>query len=83
MTKVSMAAVGASTYRVDAVGKVTGSAVFPGDIDRPGQAWMKILFAGRPHAIVRSLDTREAEAMPGVLAVFTARDVPNNEIVNL
>jgi len=40
---------------------------------------MKILFAGRPHAIVRSLDTREAEAMPGVLAVFTARDVPNNE----
>jgi CO/xanthine dehydrogenase Mo-binding subunit len=74
-----MAAVGASTYRVDAVGKVTGSAVFPGDIDRPGQAWMKILFAGRPHAIVRSVDTREAEAMPGVLAVFTARDVPVNE----
>ena len=74
-----MTAVGASTYRVDAVGKVTGSAVFPGDIDRPGQAWMKILFAGRPHAIVRSIDPSEAESAPGVLAVLTARDVPHNE----
>jgi CO/xanthine dehydrogenase Mo-binding subunit len=74
-----MAAVGASTYRVDAVGKVTGSALFAGDIDRPGQAWMKILFAGRPHAIVRSIDIAEAARAPGVLAVFTARDVPVNE----
>ncbi len=74
-----MTTVGTSTYRVDAVGKVTGSALYPGDIDRPGQAWMKILFAGRPHAIVRSLDTAEAEQAPGVLAVFTARDVPVNE----
>jgi len=74
-----MRAVGASTYRVDAVGKVTGSALFPGDIDRPGQAWMKILFAGRPHAIVRSIDIAEAAQAPGVLAVFTARDVPVNE----
>jgi CO/xanthine dehydrogenase Mo-binding subunit len=74
-----MTAVGTSTYRVDAVSKVTGSALFPGDIDRPGQAWMKILFAGRPHAIVRSVDTAEAERVPGVLAVFTAWDVPVNE----
>ncbi len=74
-----MTAVGASTYRVDAVGKVTGSALFPGDIDRPGQAWMKILFAGRPHAIVRNIDIAEAAQAPGVLAVFTARDVPVNE----
>lgn len=74
-----MRAVGASTYRVDAVGKVTGSALFPGDIDRPGQAWMKILFAGRPHAIVRNIDIAEAAQAPGVLAVFTARDVPVNE----
>jgi CO/xanthine dehydrogenase Mo-binding subunit len=67
------------TYRVDAVGKVTGSALFPGDVDRPDQVWMKILFAGRPHAIVRRVDTSAAERAPGVLAVFTARDVPLNE----
>ncbi|MCJ7512616.1 MAG: xanthine dehydrogenase family protein molybdopterin-binding subunit [Anaerolineales bacterium] len=74
-----MTAVGASAYRVDAVGKVTGSALYPGDLSRPDQAWMKILFAGRPHAIVHSIDTSEAEAGPGVLAVLTAKDVPVNE----
>jgi len=40
---------------------------------------MKVLFAGRPHAIIRRIDTSQAEAVPGVLAVFTARDVPVNE----
>ncbi len=73
------AVIGQSVPRVDAVGKVTGQTQYPGDIDRPGQLWMKILFAGRPHARIRRLDTTRAEAAPGVVAVFTARDVPNNE----
>ena len=70
---------GKPTARVDALGKVTGEALFPGDIDMPNQAYMKILFAGRPHAIIRRLDTSAAEAFPGVLAVFTAKDVPVNK----
>ncbi len=74
-----MSAIGQSTKRVDAVGKVTGATLYPGDIDMPGQLWMKILFAGRPHARIRAIDTRRAEQVPGVVAVFTARDVPNNE----
>jgi CO/xanthine dehydrogenase Mo-binding subunit len=45
----------------------------------PNQAYMKILFAIRPHAIINRIDTREAEALEGVLAVFTAKDVPVNE----
>ncbi|MCI0807407.1 MAG: xanthine dehydrogenase family protein, partial [Chloroflexi bacterium] len=53
--------------------------MFPGDIDMPHQAYMKILFAGRPHAIIHRLDTSAAEAVPGVLGVFTAKDVPVNE----
>ncbi len=40
---------------------------------------MKILFANRPHAIVKAVDISAAEALPGVLAVFTTRDVPVNE----
>ncbi len=71
--------IGQSLPRVDAHSKVTGQARYPGDIDLPGQLWMKILFAGRPHARIRRLDTARAEALPGVVAVFTARDVPNNE----
>ncbi len=37
--------IGHSLIRVDARGKVTGQAVYPGDINLPGQAWMKVLFS--------------------------------------
>ncbi len=71
--------VGRSLEKMDAREKVTGETLYPGDINMPGQAYMKILFAGRPHAIIRSIDTSAAENHPGVLAVLTARDVPVNE----
>ena len=71
--------IGESVSRVDALAKVTGEALFPGDIDMPNQAHMKILFAGRPHAIIHRIDTSAAEALSGVLGVFTAKDVPVNE----
>ncbi len=74
-----MTSVGSSPPRVDAVAKVLGTALYPGDINRPGQLHLKLLFARRPHAVIRSLDTTQAEALPGVVAVFTAKDVPVNE----
>lgn len=70
---------GQSLPRVDARAKVTGEAKYPGDIDMPGQLWMKVLFADRPHARIRRVDTTRAEQAPGVVAVFTAKDVPVNE----
>lgn len=74
-----MSYLGKSVHRVDARGKVTGESLYPGDISLPDQAYMKILFARRPHAIIRSIDTAAAESLKGVIAVFTARDVPVNE----
>lgn len=74
-----MPSIGQSAQRSDALGKVTGETLYPGDINKPDQAYMKILFALRPHAVVRRIDTEKAEALEGVLAVFTARDVPVNE----
>jgi CO/xanthine dehydrogenase Mo-binding subunit len=71
--------VGQSVKRIDAAGKVTGETLYPGDIDLPDQLYMKILFANRPHAIIRRIDTSQAEAMEGVVAVYTAKDVPVNE----
>ena len=65
--------VGQSIHRIDARGKVIGETLYPGDINMPDQAYMKILFAGRPHAIVRSIDTSEADELPGVIATFTAK----------
>ncbi len=74
-----MTSIGQSVPRIDAVGKVKGEALYPGDINLENQAYMKILFAGRPHAVIRSLDAEPAKTLPGVLAVFTAEDVPANE----
>lgn len=74
-----MTSIGKSIIRTDVVDKATGAAKYPSDFDMAEQVFMKILFADRPHAIVRNVDVREAEAMPGVLAVFTACDVPVNE----
>ncbi|MEJ5225859.1 MAG: hypothetical protein WHV44_15480, partial [Anaerolineales bacterium] len=70
--------VGQSVPRIDARGKVTGETLYPGDISMPGMLHLKTLFAGRPHARILSLDTSAAEALPGVVSVFTAKDVPVN-----
>jgi CO/xanthine dehydrogenase Mo-binding subunit len=74
-----MSVIGQSIHRIDALAKVTGATLYPGDINMPDQAYMKVLFAARPHAIIRSIDTSLADALPGVIATFTAKDVPVNE----
>lgn len=74
-----MAYIGKSVTRIDVKDKATGEALYPGDFNFPDQVYMKILFAGRPHAIVKAIDSSDAEAMQGVLAVLTAKDVPVNE----
>lgn len=74
-----MPAIGKSTPRVDALGKVTGATPYSGDLSMPGMAHMKVLFAERPHAQVKSIDTARAKASAGVVAVYTAADVPVNE----
>jgi CO/xanthine dehydrogenase Mo-binding subunit len=71
--------IGQPITRVDARAKVTGEAKYPGDLTMDGMLHAKILFAGRPHARVLDIDTSAAEAVPGVVAIFTARDVPVNE----
>ena len=74
-----MTQLGDSITRIDARAKVTGDAQYPGDINLPGQLWMKVLFARRPHARIKRLDLSKAQAAPGVVYVFTSRDVPVNE----
>ncbi|MFZ5911105.1 MAG: xanthine dehydrogenase family protein molybdopterin-binding subunit [Chloroflexota bacterium] len=71
--------IGQSKPRVDALDKVTGAALYSGDLSMKGMLHMKILFAGRPHARVKRILVDRAQAAPGVAAIFTARDVPVNE----
>jgi len=71
--------VGQSVVRVDAPAKATGAARFPGDFEMEGMLHAKVRFAGRPHARIRRIDASAALALPGVVAVLTAADVPVNE----
>jgi len=76
---MNMSSIGISYKRVDALDKVTGKADYSGDLVLPEMLSMKLLFAGRPHAIVKSIDTKKAAALEGVVLVLTAVDVPKNE----
>lgn len=71
--------VGKSITRVDARGKVTGEALYSGDLSMKDMLYMKILMAERPHARVKEVRVEKAQASAGVVAVYTSKDVPVNE----
>jgi CO/xanthine dehydrogenase Mo-binding subunit len=74
-----MNAIGKSEIRIDAKDKVQGKARYAGDINFPNQLTAKVLFARRPHAIIKNIDLSAALALPGVIDILTAKDVPCNE----
>jgi len=63
--------------RGDGLEKVTGQARYAADMVLPGMLEGRLILAGRPHAHVRGVDASRAEALPGVFAVVTHRDVPD------
>jgi CO/xanthine dehydrogenase Mo-binding subunit len=75
MAKRQLKYVGQSVPRVDGIDKVTGKAKFVGDLSLPGMLQGKILRSTYPHARLVSIDARQAEALPGVVAVLTASDI--------
>src|ERR1700744_5146118 len=67
--------IGQLTIRPDGMDKVTGRAQFAADTSMPGMIWGKVLRSPHPHARIKSINTKKAEAHPGVKAVITAKDV--------
>ena len=67
--------VGKSLPRLDAVAKVTGTAIYAVDFALPGMLHGKILRSTQPHALMRRLDVSRARQLPGVRAC-SAPDVP-------
>jgi CO/xanthine dehydrogenase Mo-binding subunit len=67
--------IGQRTIRPDGVDKVTGRAAFAADTTMPGMIWGKVLRSPHPHARIKSINTAKAEALPGVKAVVTSKDV--------
>jgi CO/xanthine dehydrogenase Mo-binding subunit len=76
---MSKQSIGKSIPRVDAHDKVTGQALYSGDLYRDDMLYLKVVFAERPSARVLRIDTSKAESASGVVAVYTAKDVPVNE----
>jgi xanthine dehydrogenase molybdenum-binding subunit len=68
--------IGTRPIRPDGVEKVTGRAQYGADIRPPGLIFGRIVRSPHAHAKILSIDTSAAEAMPGVLAVVTAKDLP-------
>jgi len=75
MAKQEFKFVGQNVPRVDGIEKVTGKAKFTGDLKIPGMLYGRILRSPYPHARIVSIDTSQAEALPGVAAVLTAADI--------
>lgn len=71
--------IGKAIKRIDAYDKVTGRALFPGDIRMADEVFMKIVFSERPHAVIKKINIEKAKNAQGVICILTAGDVPCNE----
>ena len=74
--KPSYKYIGTRPVRHDGLEKVTGRARFAADLNLPGQLHGIAVRSPHAHARIVSIDTSEAEAMPGVKAVITGDDFP-------
>lgn len=72
-----MEVLGKRVPRLDASDKVTGRTVFAADINLPGMLHCKFLLSPYAHARIKRIDVSRAEALPKVVAVVTAKDVPD------
>jgi CO/xanthine dehydrogenase Mo-binding subunit len=71
--------IGHDHIRPDGIPKVTGTAKYSNDYTLPGTLYGKILRSPHAHARIKSIDTSAAEALPGVKAVMTAKDFPEQK----
>ncbi len=75
--------IGTRQRRVDARGKVTGTARFADDYNLAHQLTGRVLRSRYVHARIVRIDTSEAERLPGVAAVLTARDIPGSNVFGI
>jgi CO/xanthine dehydrogenase Mo-binding subunit len=79
MAELTSDPVGKSVPRVDIHDKATGAALFADDIQfGPGLYYGRLVRSPHAHALIKGIDASQALAVPGVRAVVTGHDVPNN-----
>ena len=70
----NLGAIGQPLRRKEDQRLLTGKGRFSDDFILPGQAYAAIVRSPHPHARIGLIDTCRAQAMPGVLGVFTGED---------
>ena len=73
--------VGSRVHRIDVAEKVQGFGKYPDDIYVDGMCYGSAVRSAYPRARVLSIDAAEARALPGVVCVLTAEDVPGKNYV--
>lgn len=73
--------VGAAIHRIDVEGKVLGTGEYVDDVELPDMIYGSAVRSQYPRARVLSIDTAQAKALPGVVCVLTAEDVPGKNKV--
>ena len=76
--KQSTAWVGREVVRRDALEKARGLTKYASDMFLDNMLWVAACRSKYPHAAIKRIDVSRALKSPGVVAVFTHRDVPNN-----
>jgi len=69
--------VGQPVPRAEDPALLTGRGRYTDDISLPGQAWCVIVRSPYAHGVINGIGTEAARAMPGVLGVWTAADLPD------
>ncbi|MBI5522196.1 MAG: molybdopterin-dependent oxidoreductase [Desulfarculus sp.] len=72
---------GVSHPRPSALAKACGTALFTADYRLPGALEIAVLRSQVPHALIKSIDSSAAQAMPGVVGVMTAADIRGTNIL--
>lgn len=72
--------IGNPTPRAEGEEKVSGRAVYAGDMTLPGMLWVKVLRSPISHGRIARLDVGKASELPGVRTVITGRDVAGRRI---
>src|ERR1700724_4472532 len=80
---MSATGIGAAVRRKEDQRFITGKGRFTADIDRPGEAHACFVRSPHAHATIKSIDTKAAAAMRGVLAVLTGAELAADKIGNL
>ena len=75
--------VGSRAFRLDVRENVLGYGEYPDDVEMENMVYASAVRSRYPRARVLEIDCSQARALPGVLAVLTADDVPNNKVGHL